>query len=170
FESLSMEKVWSITLDKTLHGSSAHLWYFYMIIGVYLAIPFLRKILIHSTNREIEIFLLLCLFSMLFTSKSLYKVMPKFDLTFFSGYIGYLVLGYYLSIKEFKFKRSVLLLAFTYLLMVIVGAIGTYLLNQHVNKLNTFFYNYLFATTAIAAGALFLWVKESMWNMKVPTW
>jgi len=170
FGSLSMEKILSISLDKILHGASAHLWYFYMIIGLYLAIPFLRKILIQSSNREIEIFLLFWLLSMCFTSKSLYTVMPKFDLTFFSGYIGYLVLGYYLSIREFKFKKSRLLFALVYLLMVVIGAIGTYLLNQHANKLNTFFYNYLFITTAIAAASLFLWVKESLRNVKVPSW
>ncbi len=53
FELLSAEKIGAIILDKMLHGANAHLWYLYMIIGLYLAIPFLRKILINSSKREI---------------------------------------------------------------------------------------------------------------------
>lgn len=170
FESLSSEKIGSIILDKILHGANAHLWYLYMIIGLYLAIPFLRKIMLQSTNREIEIFLFFWMLSMCFTSKPLYSVMPKFDLTFFSGYVGYLVLGYYLSIQDFKFKNRTWVFAITYILMVVIGAIGTNILNQGANKLNTFFYNYVFVTTAIAAASLFLWVKESVMQAKVPNW
>ena len=170
FESLSSEKIGSIILDKILHGANAHLWYLYMIIGLYFAIPFLRKIMLQSTNREIEIFLFFWMLSMCFTSKPLYSVMPKFDLTFFSGYVGYLVLGYYLSIQDFKFKNRTWVFAITYILMVVIGAIGTNILNQGANKLNTFFYNYVFVTTAIAAASLFLWVKESVKQAKVPNW
>jgi len=96
--------------------------------------------------------------------------MPKFDLTFFSGYIGYLVLGYYLSIKTFKFNNRQVTWALIYLFMVAIAGIGTNLLNQNASKLNTFFYNYLFISTALAAAGLFLWVKESMQNLKVPNW
>jgi len=103
-------------------------------------------------------------------SKPLYSYMPKFDLTFFSGYIGYLVLGYYLSIKTFKFNNRQVTWALIYLFMVAIAGIGTNLLNQNASKLNTFFYNYLFITTALAAAGLFLWVKESMQNLKVPNW
>lgn len=170
FDQLSNEKIWSIIADKILHGANAHLWYLYMIIGAYLAIPFLRKILIHCSIREIEWFLLLWLLSFCFMSKPLYSYMPKFDLTFFSGYIGYLVLGYYLSIKTFKFNNRQVIWALIYLLMVAIAGIGTNLLNQNASKLNTFFYNYLFITTALAAAGLFLWVKESMQNLKVPNW
>lgn len=170
FELLSTEKIGAIILDKMLHGANAHLWYLYMIIGLYLAIPFLRKILINSSKREIELFLGLWLLSMCFSSKDLYRFMPKFDLTFFSGYIGYLVLGYYLRIREFRLNSSQVVYAFIYLLMVGIAAYGTQLLNQGASKLNTFFYNYLFVTTAIAAGALFLFVKETMQGKNCPNW
>ena len=170
FATLSSQEILSISLDKILHGASAHLWYFYMIIGLYLAIPFIRKILIHSTHREIEFYLILWMLSMCFQSKAIYPVMPKFDLTFFSGYAGYLVLGYYLSIREFKFKMNNVVFASLYLLMVIIGAVGSNLLNQHANKLNPYFLSYLFVTTATAAGCLFLWIKESATSLTTPGW
>lgn len=169
FESLALEKIFAIAQDKILHGANAHLWYLYMIIGLYLAIPFLQKIVIHSTIREIELFLLFWLFAMLITNKGLYAVMPKFDLTFFSGYIGYLVLGYYLSIKEFKSSKTLHFIG--YLIMISIIGIGTYLLNQEEKKLNTFLYNYLFPTTAFATIFLFSWVKKWTKDKKqVPQW
>lgn len=54
--------------------------------------------------------------------------------------------------------------------MDVIGAIGTNILNQHTKKLDTFFYNYVFVTTAIAAGALFLLLKESTKQGEVPRW
>ena len=170
FELLSAEKIWSISQDKILHGANAHLWYLYMIIGLYLALPFIRKILIQISRREIEVFLVLWLLSMFLMSKPLYAFMPKFDLTFFSGYIGYLVLGYYLSNYDFKFKNKKLIFPLIYILMVVIAAVGTQMLNTDVKKLNTFFYNYIFATTAIAAGALFVWIKEISQQKKAPDW
>lgn len=170
FELLSTEKILSICADKILHGANAHLWYLYMIIGLYMAIPFIRKIIIQSTQREIEVFLALWMLSMCFMSKPLYAAMPKFDLTFFSGYVGYLVFGYYLSIRATEFKKNQLLFAAVFILMVVIGAIGTNILNQHTKKLDTFFYNYVFVTTAIAAGALFLLIKESTKQGEVPRW
>ncbi len=170
FELLSTDKIMSISLDKILHGANAHLWYLYMIIGLYLAIPFIRKILVQSTQREIEIFLLLWLASMCIMNKSLYVAMPKFDLTFFSGYIGYLVLGYYLSMRTFTFKLQPWTFALLYMLMVAIGAIGSFQINMDAKKLDPFFYNYLFITTALAAGALFMWIKTTTQAAHVPNW
>ena len=171
FKLLSIDKILSISQDKILHGANAHLWYLYMIIGLYLAIPFIRKILIQSSKREIELFLLFWLISMCITSKSLYSVMPKFDLVFFSGYVGYLVLGYYIRISTFSFKKNKIIFALGYILMVVIAAVGTNLLNQNATKLNTFFYNYVFITTAFAAGFLYLWVKEACKRSEsIPKW
>lgn len=169
FNSLSLERISTIMLDKILHGANAHLWYLYMIIGLYLAIPFLRKIIIQSSIKEIELFLLFWLFAMLISNKGLYTVMPKFDLTFFSGYIGYLVLGHYLTIKSFNQKRALYIVG--YFLMVLIIGWGTYLLNQDAKKLNTFLYNYLFPTTALATAFLFLWIKAwKKGNNDTPQW
>lgn len=169
FESLSLERILTITQDKILHGANAHLWYLYMIIGVYLTIPFLRKIITQSSIKEIELFLLFWLLAMFVSNKGLYTVMPKFDLTFFSGYVGYLVLGYYLTVKSFNKKRIIYILGY-FLIIIIIGW-GTYLLNQDGKKLNTFLYNYLFPTTALATTFLFLWIKA--WkkdNNNTPKW
>ncbi len=170
FDLLSNEKIFSISIDKILHGANAHLWYLYMVVGLYLAIPFLRKILINCSLREMEFFLLFWVLATCFTSKPIYAYMPKFDFDFFTGYIGYLVLGYYLSIRSLDFKWNTYGFALIYIIMVAISAIGTQLLNQDATKLNTFFYNYLFPTTAITAAALYLFIKELTKNKIAPRW
>ncbi|MBL1410631.1 acyltransferase [Sphingobacterium faecale] len=169
FENLSSEKIWAITQDKLLHGANAHLWYLYMIIGLYLTIPFLRKILVQCSIKEIEWFLLLWLLSMFVSNRAFYSIMPKFDLTFFSGYIGYLVLGHYLTIKSFHWNKLIAPLG--YIIITTVTAMGTCILNEKATSLNTLLYNYVFPNTAIAAVFLFLSLQPYCLKVStIPRW
>ena len=82
-------------------------WYGWMILGAYLTIPFINKIIQNSTIKEIEYFLAICLFASLFYQMMNYlKVDFSFDLNFFITPVTYLVLGYYLSKKEFKLSPN----------------------------------------------------------------
>lgn len=78
-------------------------WYCWMILGAYLTIPFINKIVLNSSMREIEYFLLITAFTSVF-----YQIMKHYgiwfslDLNFFMSPITYLILGYYLSNKEFN--------------------------------------------------------------------
>lgn len=169
FEVLSSKRVFEISMDKILHGSNAHLWYLYMIVGLYIAIPFLRKILRQASLREIEIFLICWVLSMLFTNKRLFDFVPKFDLTFFSGYLGYLILGYYLTIKKWNWNKSAMLIV--YVLITAITGYATFVLSNEIKKLDTFLYNYVFINTALAAASIFIFVK--LWassKTSAPKW
>ncbi|MCA5005031.1 acyltransferase [Sphingobacterium bovistauri] len=169
FSLLSTEKIISIAQDKILHGANAHLWYLYMIVGLYLAIPYLRKIINQVSIKEIEIFLVLWFAAMIVMNKFYYPFVPKFDLTFFSGYLGYLVLGYYLSIKSFNWNKWIPLIGFT--AIAIFTAYITYNWSLTSNKFNPHWYNYVFPNTALAAGFLFIFIKKiSSQNEALPNW
>lgn len=158
FSTLAVNKIVEISVDKILHGANAHLWYLYMIIGLYLAIPYLRKIIIQSSLREIEIFLVIWLVSMILMNKLYYPVMPRFDLTFFSGYIGYLILGYYLSVKDWSLNKW-----FPFAVYGILGAFTAYMsytLSKENNKYNPHWYYYIFPNIALMAAALFYGIKK----------
>jgi surface polysaccharide O-acyltransferase-like enzyme len=81
-----------------------HLWYLYVLLGLYLIIPIISPWIITASKRDVSIFLGIWFFSMLVPM--LRKVIPlpfgeapwnSFgSFYYFSGYIGYLVLGYYL--------------------------------------------------------------------------
>lgn len=169
FEKLSIDQILEISMDKILHGSNAHLWYLYMIIGLYLVLPYFGKMLRQLTMRELEVFLLLWICSMFLTHKRLYDFVPKFDLISFSGYAGYLVLGYYLSIKQFNWTKITPWIG--YVACVIFTACASYALSNYRHKYDPGFLNYVIPNTVLVAFFLFIAVKKSIRSdHKVPGW
>lgn len=169
FSVLSISQVLNITWDKVLHGANAHLWYLYMIIGLYFTLPFLKKIIQQASIREIEIFLLLWFLSLFVNYKMFYNYFPKIDLTFFSGYVGYLVLGYYLSIKSFSIRPITPYIG--YILVVLFTGYMTWYLSTKQHKYDPTYYNYLFFNTALATTFLFLAIKYTFANKQtMPSW
>lgn len=96
-------------------------WYFWMILGVYLSIPIINKFIQHASIREIEYFLIVFLLASIFYQFVLfYDFRNYFNLNFFVAPIGFLVLGYYLSIKDFKMDSRKLIV-----LMIVIFLIAT---------------------------------------------
>src|SRR5471030_556197 len=77
------------------YGSSYHLWYVYMLIGLYFFIPVIGKFVRNATKRETEYFLVMWLVVMLIAQPYLVRFDPQVDLHYFADYGGYLVLGHY---------------------------------------------------------------------------
>lgn len=69
-------------------------WFFWMILGTYLIMPIFNKWLLHCDLKEVEYFLVIWLVTCLF-DYTLFKSFPV-KLSYFSGPIGMVVLGYYL--------------------------------------------------------------------------
>lgn len=99
-------------LQKTVTGHY-HMWYLYMLVGLYLATPFLRPVVADRTLLKQFIVLafllnhctrLLCAVPVI--EKTAQTVIRSADLGLFSGYLGYYCLGYYLHTEEFL-KRKV---------------------------------------------------------------
>jgi len=167
FSILPSWRIWEIAWHKILYGANAHLWYLYMIMGLYTAIPFLRKMVSQCSARELEVFLVLWFVSLFFMNKS-YNL-PKFDLTFFSGYIGYLVLGYYLTLRKITWNTWFLL--FLYACAVVGIAIGTYYLSEKLQKWDTQLMGYTMPTAALTAVLLFTCVQSFSRNItNIPSW
>jgi surface polysaccharide O-acyltransferase-like enzyme len=84
-----------------------HLWYFYALVGVYAALPILRKFYLHSSRRDHLLVLggWLLAASLLPTAQNLlfarhcegYIAFPRlndvYHLAWFGGYVGYVLLG-----------------------------------------------------------------------------
>lgn len=92
-------------------------WYIYMLIGLYLILPFVRKMVHALSKKEIEYFLVIFLFvrtiipflDKLANMDVLSKVLNALMLNLFSGYLALLVLGYYLD-KYVKEPNLIMLL------------------------------------------------------------
>jgi len=157
FEYVGFPQVINIMLIRLKSGSNAHLWYLYMLIGLYLAIPFLRKMIRNCSKREIEIFLCLWFASLFFSNKWFNAYLPNFDLTFFTGYMGYLVLGYYFynhPLPQLRWSS----LPFFIGCCLITGW-GTYYLSLEKGEFDPTLYNYLSPNIALSAGLLFVFIQ-----------
>lgn len=73
-------------------------WFFWMILGTYLIMPIFNKWIYNSSMGEVEYFLVIWLITCLFDNTLLIEFPVK--LTYFTGPIGMVVLGYYLRHTE----------------------------------------------------------------------
>ena len=86
-------------------------WYCWMIICVYLAVPIINIFIQNAKMKEIEYFLILFVISTVIYQIALYfGIKHCLDLNFFLGPVSFLILGYYLSKKEFNTKISNIIL------------------------------------------------------------
>ncbi|MCQ2513374.1 MAG: acyltransferase, partial [Lachnospiraceae bacterium] len=89
-------------------GSWSHLWYLYMLIGLYLLMPFFKKITEHITIKELGYFLLLAVvFLSLVPILKLWNIGIGFGIPIASIYPFYLFCGYSISRPEVKISKWV---------------------------------------------------------------
>ncbi|GKV69324.1 membrane protein [Sporosarcina sp. NCCP-2716] len=81
-----------------------HLWFLYMIAGLYLITPLLKILVRHAKRTDIEYFLLLWLIASVGLHWMTYMVgyRIEIELYFVSHYVGYYMLGYYLFTYDLK--------------------------------------------------------------------
>ncbi|MBR4071302.1 MAG: acyltransferase family protein [Clostridia bacterium] len=108
------------------------LWYLYMLMGLYLVIPFITKIVMHSSQRDLSFFML----AFLIAPPALYLIAKEMDHTinsyifssFFHISVCYLVAGIYLSRLKLKFSLFItsIVLFVASEIPVIMGIINTF--------------------------------------------
>lgn len=130
FDIVMNGETWSVTsvlqgLWNVMTGKSwAHLWYLYLLIGIYLLLPFYRKIAANSSTREI--WYLLGIYA-LFISILPLTGMVNVDLAFYihtsTIYPFYLFLGWTISSGKLNISRmggAILFVVGTLLLITVV--------------------------------------------------
>lgn len=153
------EKLDALTTLKNLIlvGVSDHFWFVYMIVGISLFVPIIGKWIRNANEKEILYYLILW-FCILFVNES---IISWFHLTYFTGFIGYLILGYYLSIKSFNPKLRLNLIA---LFLIITGiafsVFGTYYVSNKNGFLFTDFYSSLSPNVVLLSTGVFLYFKN----------
>ncbi|KZZ85031.1 acyltransferase [Bacillus sp. SJS] len=139
-----------------------HLWFLYVIIGLYLITPILRVYISNASRRNIEFFLALwfvCTAGFSLISK-FFEVKMGFEAFPASGYIGYFVLGYYFYHYSFsKAAKNI------YYVIGIAGVCTTLFVTLFLTKENNgtfdgFFYHYLNISTIFMSGAFFMFFKD----------
>jgi surface polysaccharide O-acyltransferase-like enzyme len=151
-------------------------WYVYAIMGLYLFIPILNKWIRNSTDKEILYFLSIWLITLILRYQYFkQKISPELIPLYFSGYIGYLVLGYYLyktnvnkilngrlsKLDNKRFYASIILVSF------IITIFGTYFFSISKGAFSHIFYDNLSINVLFVAIGVFLFIKSCNLTNKV---
>lgn len=152
-----------------------HLWFCYLIIGLYLITPLLRLWVKKENKKYIEYFLLLSLlFSFIipqflqithyYTESFLFieKIMKAFNLKYVAGYTAYFILGWYLHNFDISRKKLIYALGLLGLMLTIFG---TYFLSNTLNLPIQLYDNTYFNVLAQAI-AIFVLIKSIYENKK----
>ncbi len=148
-----------------------HMWYLYMIVGLYIITPILRKII--QDKKSAEYFILLsAIFAFVlpfaakvFQLKDFEMFVRKFEVSMVLGYSGYFVLGYYLDFYEIKIAtRKIIYVA------GILGVLATAALTSTVSlksgKADSMFYSYLSPNVLAASIAVFVFFRYRVSKIK----
>ncbi|MCX7749918.1 MAG: acyltransferase family protein [Clostridia bacterium] len=149
-----------------------HFWFIYVLLSVYLVIPFIRRAVKASSDKEILYWLGLWFITTVIynTVQSFYQYYEVgtylysrvFDIPFVMGYSGYFLLGYYLHKHEFSFKGRISLYILGLVSFILIPA-GTYFINRGRSTLAEIFYAHFTITTPILAAAVFVLIKNINW-------
>ena len=154
-------------LHQVLLGeTSFHLWFLYMMVGLYLATPILRAFVRGASRGDFHwFFLLVFVFNCvlptllrLWPNEVVSRYVQGFDLKLVLGYVGYYVLGYYL--KNFTLSRPAEYLIY---LLGVLGAVvtvaGSVWYSRQAGELVQTFYNYDSPNVALMSAAVFVFFR-----------
>jgi len=156
--------VWANTklvLHQLKTGSSYHLWYVYMLIGLYFFIPIIGKFVRHASEKEILYFLAVWFAVMLMTQPYLLRYNPSIDMHYFAGFAGYLVLGHYLAFKDFNIKHLRLWMVLLFVACVLFIAIGSWLIVDSKQWPGTMFFEPVNPLIVLLSASVFMIFKLS---------
>lgn len=143
-------------------GSEVHLWYVYQIVGLYLLMPFLKRIVDHCSTKELLVLLTVVLFQPTILRcvniiQSYVWIAPFQALV--EGYVGFLLLGYLLGTRELSPKTRGWIYGLG-LFAVVVGTWGNYHFSADAQVALPFNEGY-FITQYMTGAAFFLLAKQT---------
>jgi len=146
-------------------GVSKHFWYIYMILVIYLIVPFLGKG-IRKLNLSMVSNILLLWVILTFGCKSMPLNMYSWADNYGSKllgyflYSGYLILGYYLYNLPVTSPKIRFSAAMVFILSIVFSAVSTYFFSKSAHKVDLCMYSYLSINTIIQSIAIFMCIKN----------
>ena len=163
---------WKGIIMQAIEGPY-HFWYIYMMIGVYLLIPFLRRITENKTLMEVFIILFL-VFEFLTNygpvlpviGTTIDEVLGYASFHFTLGYTGYFVAGYYFH--KFSVSKRLEIILYIFGIIFLFGAGGLCFFTSINDSIGFNITSYLLPNVAIESFAIYtFFVKRvSKWNFK----
>lgn len=157
----------------TFFKGPGHFWFLFMIIGMYLISPLLKKII--SDPKSMKYFLALSFFfaflipeiiefTKIFAppvASTLQYINDKTNISFVLGFSGYYIAGYYLAHTKLSKKCELIIY-----ILGIVGAIATIIISAmasyYINKPTSVFYENMTVNVLAMSLALFTFAKQHL--------
>jgi len=155
---------WAVNLFLG-EGISKHFWYIYMILFIYLIIPFIGGYLNKMSNSQILILIFLWVLLASFC-----KGIPANPYNWGGGYAhkflgyflhsGYLLLGYFLGRLNFSSDRIPVYSSIIFIICAAITSIVTYYISMNAHKLDLSFYGFFTINSIVQNSAFFLLVSR----------
>lgn len=133
-----------------------YVWFIWMLIGLYLFLPVINSFIKEYKIRGCEFFLAFWLLTIILNSIGYYPI-ENIELRYFSGFLGYMVLGWYLSNKEFRLSDKSLMIAGA--LLFVISTLFSFYATNHSLSIGTVYK--LSIVLALQATGLYLFIKSS---------
>ena len=153
-----------ITIKKI---SAPHFWYIYMILGLYLLTPWLRKVLQYAEKETFYVVVLWFLCNVLNPYMQFFRF-PKIPFSNFpiTGFIGYYILGYYLKKYRYKLEKIPFICVIgVYITGFLISVLSTkYVLVTTGNRISDFFDKNSLGTFFMSVSFFIFWIKFNFKN------
>ena len=143
-----------------LEGSQFHLWFVYMIIGLYLLVPMVRKWIRTASPGSILIALFIWLVFVIFNYGELISYKPTLDFRYYLGYLGYMILGYFLLKNNNKLINNKWVAVSLIFIGNALTIVGTYFISLKSGSFISNLYSYLTVNVILSAAGVFLFFKN----------
>ena len=128
------------------------LWYIWELFGLYLFVPVLNEFIKKYKMQGVKYFLIIWIIYLIITNFKI-DIFPNLNLQYFGGFIGYMVLGYYLVHNEFKIKPKY---------MIIIGFLlflSCYIINCKLSLMTGGTIKYMVITMILQGTGVFITIK-----------
>ena len=160
-ENMSIAEILNFTAIQLRDGADYHLWYIYVLIGLYLFFPIIGKWINKSNKLEIKYFIGIWLLVIIVQLPFMKGTFPNINLIYFSGYIGFPVLGYYLYKNTFANSGKEKLVSFFLILVgILITIFGTFYITKREGFFYHGFYEYLTPNVILVSVGVFLLFKN----------
>ena len=139
-----------------------HLWFLYMIVGLYLAAPFLSRMLDNLNDRQVILFLVLwfCLAALLPWAEWLLEFDTKVPIGIFGSYFGYFLFGGW--IRRLQVPHVVArICGGLSLVLVVLTILGTTWISRRDGDLNQVFLAYLAPNIVLLSLFSIIWLMRA---------
>ncbi|MDA3047165.1 acyltransferase [Campylobacter sp. JMF_08 NE1] len=159
--------------DFLFKSTKYHLWFLYMIIGLYFLAPFLQVLVRNLSKKDFELLLIVLaifccgydfinVFLKFFLNKTLYF---RSNVPEFSGYLIYFLAGFYFANFEISKKTRTLFYILAFISLVITIGFNSYFAT-HTTKGKEFIFTYRLINVMFVSFGVFIFFKNLFANFQ----